>query len=81
MAKMVLLYLRNGLDLLKPGHIPGWEMNAWKDVAFHRAYLVERLRPRNYERFGYRRISGEPVQSVPKNAGPERLDQVVTAAH
>ena len=23
MAKMVLLYLRNGLDLLKPGHIPG----------------------------------------------------------
>jgi glycosyltransferase involved in cell wall biosynthesis len=43
---------QRGAECQSPEGMPEWEMWLVKDVHFHRQYLSERLRPRNYERHG-----------------------------
>jgi glycosyltransferase involved in cell wall biosynthesis len=31
---------------------PGWELNILRDIAYYRQFMIERKRPRNYEKYG-----------------------------
>lgn len=57
------LYLAKRRALERPGRrnpegLPEWEMDAVMQIHFHRQYLAERARPRNYEKYGLVKLGG-----------------------
>jgi GT2 family glycosyltransferase len=70
LPQLQLLYFRAKLALRLKGKrsintfgegIPAWELSYRVSVALLEQYMIERQRPRNYERFGLRKIYGAGV--------------------
>ncbi|HEX8148861.1 MAG TPA: glycosyltransferase [Pyrinomonadaceae bacterium] len=54
---------QRGRECRSPEGMPEWEMVLLKQVHFHRQYLLERSRPRNYERHGLVKLNREDAPS------------------